>query len=454
METIKLNVKLHENQEVINNCSARNIVINAGKRFGKTKLLVYKMVKAAFAKIDGMFWYVAPFYSQAKSIAWAEFRGMIPANLITRCLENELQLTVASNSTIKLLGADRPDTLRGPPLDGAGLDEFAYFSNGRYTWNNIIRGQLLKPHGETPGWAMFISSPLNPLESIGRNKKDFFPEFWQEARRKEMAGDKNWAAFHHTIYDNPTLSKRDIDEIRADSTDDEWNVEYLAKPSSYAGQVFSEFDYARDVMEWQVKGGVFVRGIDWGIAHPTVCLFVDVDMKNHIVYVMDEYRGSGNSIEESCEVIKKKSTRKVEWTICDPSLNKRNPVTKRPDKIEFDRNGVPCIPGDNNARGYNIVKMFLKKGIIKIHPKCRNLIKQLRDLQWSDKENDDYTDVLRYICVRVHDFMFSWKGAIEPEEAKPSAPNVYNLNDLFKGLRKPGSYEWANCGEENEEVLV
>lgn len=126
---------------------------------------------------------------------------------------------------------------------------------------------------------------------------------------------------------------------------------------------------------------------------------------------------SGLVIEESCGIINRMTgDKKVEWSVIDPSTAKRNSQTGRRDMDEFARYGVPCVPGDNRDRGYDITKMFFKKNMIKIHPKCKNLILQLKTVQWSDKEGEDMTDCLRYICVRIHDFMFG--GRLFESDAK------------------------------------
>ena len=139
---------------------------------------------------------------------------------------------------------------------------------------------------------------------------------------------------------------------------------------------------------------------------------------------------SGKLIEESCEIIHKKTAgRPVAWDVCDPSMNKRNSQTKRTDKDEYARLGIFCVSGDNNNRGYNIVKMFLKKDVIRIHPRCKVLIKQLKDLQYADTVGDDAVDALRYSCVRIHDFMFKWNDAKVSAEENKIVKKPYSLND-------------------------
>lgn len=434
---VELPIRLHDNQRVIFENKALNQVVMAGKRFGKSELAVFKTIKAAGENPGGVFWYIAPYFSHAESIAWQKFLEYIPQKLWKHKQDNKLTLTLVNDARIVLKGADNQTSLRGPKIDGAVFDEAAYMD--QYIWNNIIRGQLLGVNGERPGFAFFISSPINPAQVVGKNFKDWYPDFYQTALNKSQSGNEDWAAFHYTIFDNQYLSLDQINDIKADSTDDQWAVEYMAKPSSFAGKIYSEFDYAKHVTEESSnKVSLFIRGIDWGIAHPTVCLFAQVDVQAQTIFIEDEYVKSDFTIEESADVIQKKTGgRTVDWTVCDPSLNKRNSQTKRTDKQEFDRLGIFCIPGDNNNRGYNITKMFLKKDMIKIHPRCRILIKQLRDLQWTDKTDDDCPDVLRYMCVRLHDLI--WNGIFNKvKTVEKLKPTTFNLNDTYLFSKREG----------------
>lgn len=431
---IALPIVLHDNQQRIHSSVAKNIVVMSGKRFGKTDLALYKLIKSAFDRV-GTYWYIAPTYGMAETIAWNRLIELLPKQLIKHLpIQNKLLIHLINGSTIQLKGADNVDSLRGRKLHGVILDECAYINP--YLWNNIIRGQLLGVNGEAPGFALFISSPVNPLEAIGRKISDWYEKFYQEAMRKKQSGDLEWDAFHFTIYDNPLLSRDEINKIKEDSTDDSFNVEYLANPSAQSSQVYSEFNYGIHVNDKSPEAiNFFVRGIDWGLDHPTVCLFAQVDVKNKMIFIEDEFVQSGFTVGDSCDVIKRKTgNRIVDWTVIDPSLKRRDPKTKIQELQEFINQGVPVIPGDNTARGYDVVKKLLKRNVLRIHPKCKVLIKQLKDLQWSDKTGDDTTDTLRYLCVRIHDTVPVFKLLAEntPEpQAKEASPFNFNNPYLF-----------------------
>lgn len=398
MIEVPLNIVLHANQKVIHSHPAKNKVVKAGKRFGKTKWLLYELVKSC-GKPNQIIWYMAPTYKQAKSIAWQELNWMLPPAIVKRSVENELLKEFVNGTQLRLIGCDNEESLRGPKIHKAGFDEYAYIDP--YIYPGIIKGQLLGALGEESGGAIFISSP----NKKGRNH---FTDFHAEAKRKELAGDKDWASFYYTIYDNPTLNREDIQKLKDNTPDDVWQVEYMAIESEFAGQIYCEFHPTESIaeMDWNAQL-LLVRAIDWGINHPTVCLWLGVDVANKQVYVLDEYVKSGLVIEESCTWIKRMSgERPVEWTVIDPSTSKRNSQTLRTDKDEFARHGIYCVPGDNRDRGYDITKMFLKKRMLKVHPKCKNLIYQLKNVQWGDDEGEDCTDALRYAMVRIHDLMF------------------------------------------------
>jgi phage terminase large subunit len=84
-------------------------------------------------------------------------------------VQNELSLV--RGSMIRLYGADNPDALRGPYLDGVVLDEFADMKPE--VWYEVVRPML----ADRQGWATFIGTPK------GKN------EFWRlyESAKKDPA---------------------------------------------------------------------------------------------------------------------------------------------------------------------------------------------------------------------------------------------------------------------------
>lgn len=432
MSEVKLNIVLHENQKLIHQSKARFKVVKAGKRFGKTKWALYELVQAAGRYPNEVFWYVSPSYRMSKSIAWWDLKWLIPKECIKRSVEQDLMIILWNDTRIELKGADKEDSLRGPRLKGVIFDEAAYIKE--YLWNDVIRSQLI----DSRGFAYFISTPKG---------KNWFTSLFGEAKRKCKLGDKDWESFYFTSLDNPTLNREELEKVKATVPETTWNQEFLALEQDYLGQKYSEFNFDRNVEELKVSEGVLsIRGIDWGLDHPTVCLWAKVDKQNKVVWIYDEYFKSGLTINENVKNIQDKTgSAPVEWTVIDPSANRRDPASNRSIKDEYARWGIACVDGDRRERGTDIVKMFLKHGRVKISPKCRNLIRELQILEWGDKLNDDCTDVLRYLLVRVHDYML--ENLFESLITEPTKPilksNVMSIYDL-PSYKKHGNnvQEW------------
>lgn len=435
---VRLNVDLHENQKIIHHCPKRIRVVNAGKRFGKSNLAQFTVTQWAADK-KGLYWYVAPTYGMAKSIAWIGLLTLIPDGLIKRKNINELEIVLTNGSIIQLKGADNVDSLRGPEIDGCVLDEAAYLNPA--VWPNIVSGQMTKSLGPV----LMISSPINPYTNP--NAVDWYTDFWNYARERELAGDPDYATFYFTFLDNPTLTDKAKEEQKRICTDETWNLEYLAIKSALTGRMFHEFNYEKNVGTLgDDKDFKLFRFHDWGTDHPTVCLWAKMKAELLPVYITDEWVKSDFTIRENCEtIIAKTAGQKVDWDVIDPSANKRLPDSLRTIINEYQRCGIGALPGDRGARGIDIVKQFLKFGYVKIDPRCKNLIHELQDLQWGQKTKDDCTDSLRYGLVRIHDLIFKGKTFETERELWQGLPRgVYSLYDrnMFGGKKKTEGYDF------------
>jgi hypothetical protein len=103
--SIPLNISLHANQKVLHNSPARYKTVKAGKRFGKTKWAIFEILQKAGLK-PGVYWYTAPYFNHAKTIAWYELLWILPPKLIRRKLENELMIELINGSRIYLKGEE------------------------------------------------------------------------------------------------------------------------------------------------------------------------------------------------------------------------------------------------------------------------------------------------------------------------------------------------------------
>ena len=126
------------------------------RRFGKTVLAVMALIDAALrfkAGEDGRFSYVAPYYRQAKEVAWLYFRKYCAPVPGVRFNESELKVSFPNGAVIGLHGSDNPDSMRGVYFDGVVMDEVATMRGE--VWGEIVRPAL----ADRGGWALFIGTP-------------------------------------------------------------------------------------------------------------------------------------------------------------------------------------------------------------------------------------------------------------------------------------------------------
>ena len=137
----------HERQE-------RWSIVVAHRRCGKTVACINDLIYKALmeGKEDGRYAYVAPYYSQAKNIAW-DYLQRFAQPVLSKANQSELWVELITGARIRLFGADNPDALRGLYLDGIVLDEYADMRPR--IWGEIIRPLL----ADRLGWAVFIGTP-------------------------------------------------------------------------------------------------------------------------------------------------------------------------------------------------------------------------------------------------------------------------------------------------------
>jgi hypothetical protein len=129
-------------------------VLVCHRRAGKTVATICDIIRRAIteSKQDARYAYIAPYYAQAKNIAW-DYLLKFAAPAIVKANQSELWIELVNGAKVRLFGADNPDALRGLYLDGVVLDEYADMKPR--LWGEIVRPLLT----DRQGWATFIGTP-------------------------------------------------------------------------------------------------------------------------------------------------------------------------------------------------------------------------------------------------------------------------------------------------------
>ncbi len=196
-------------------------VIAAGRRCGKSRYAAYRLLVEALGSDKGHVFYVAQTQGQARDVMWSVLMD-VGRPVIKTAHINNLQLTLINGSTISLKGSDRPDTMRGVSLKFVVLDEYAGMKPT--VWEEVLRPALADQRGD----AVFIGTPT------GRN------HFWELFQYASVSGDPEWKSWHLTSYDNPMLSKEEIDGAKKSMSSFAFRQEFLAKFEAKDSELFRE----------------------------------------------------------------------------------------------------------------------------------------------------------------------------------------------------------------------
>ena len=220
-----------------------------------------------------------------------------------------------------------------------------------------------------------------------------------------------------TVYDNIFLMREDpmyIDRLmalpekqRKALLDGNWNI--------FDGVRFTAFDENVHVIDpFEIPSGWRrYRALDYGLDR-LACLWVAMDGdRNHYVYKAISV--SNLIISDACKAIKEMTSEEIYATLAPPDLWSRDQVTGKSRAMQFADFGVPLLKVSNDrAAGWAAVDELLKIGEngrakLKIFRNCRDLIKNLPQLQIDPKKPDDVLtepheithdpDALRYYAV-------------------------------------------------------
>ena len=268
-------------------------VIVAHRRAGKTVACVNDLLDAALRcqLPEPRFAYIAPYYAQAKDIAWnylKRFAGAIPGAIPH---EQELRVDLPNGARVRLYGADNYERLRGIYLDGVVLDEFGDMDPR--AWSEVIRPAL----SDRQGWAVFIGTPK------GRNH---FAEIWNQAQDKP----DEWYSIILKASQTGIVNPTELADARSVMSEDQYNQEFecsfdAAVVGSYYGKLIEKAENEGRIgnVQWEPQIPVQTWW-DLGIDDSTAIWFVQVLGRE--IRIIDYYENSGVGLEHYAKVLKER----------------------------------------------------------------------------------------------------------------------------------------------------
>ena len=224
----------------------------AHRRAGKTVACINEVIARATytSKVNARYAYIAPFYRQAKDVAWTYLKEYAEG-LTVKVRESSLRVELFNGSWITLYGADNPDALRGLYFDGVILDEYGDCRPS--LWGQVVLPTL----ADRDGWAIFIGTP--------KGKNHFY-----QIRERAKTDDK-WYYDEIKASDSGILNESTLMEIRAECTEDEYLQEFEC---SFEAAVVGTY-YASLITKLEQEGRI---GPNPGVYTPGQQVFVAADL--------------------------------------------------------------------------------------------------------------------------------------------------------------------------------
>jgi PBSX family phage terminase large subunit len=406
----KKHVNLLDWQKNVWKDNKRYIVVNTGRRSGKTTMVAWKLIYLATQKPNQILWYIAPTYKQAKQILWSMMAEMIPKAAIDKKNETELYVKFINGSRIEVKGADNVDSLRGVRIDFVVFDECAFIDKWDEVWK-VIRPTL----ADSKGQAMFISTPngFNHFRDLSYNN----------TVNGRIFDEKDHAYYHYTTYDNTYMSRDEIDAMKAEMSGDAFEQEMMGEFRKMSGLIYKDFSRELHMVDIPFEefdtNWSYTRSIDFGFGHKTALSYFAISPDQKRVYLYDGLYISGYTESQIAEVIKTKDMGRY---IIYPVADSAAPMSI----AEISRHGItfnPIQKGKDSVRaGIKKVAELLQvrpdtgKPTIMFNKNLTYIADEFERYRWienkSDKSqvkeipykvNDDFLDSLRY-------FAMSWKA--------------------------------------------
>lgn len=225
--------------EKLHNTTKRWVVLILHRRAGKTVAVLNHLQRDALRIPDSRFAYIAPFYKQAKNIAWDLLKHYAQPIPGVQFNEAELSVKYPNGSKLTLYGADNPDSLRGIALWGAAFDEYSQQPSNIFT--EIIRPAL----ADHQGYAIWIGTP--------KGKNELYRLYaGLDKDNKPIEHLDQWLRLLLTVEDTKLLPQEELEDAKRLMSEDEYAQEFMC---SFEAAIKGAY-YAKELAQARREGRI------------------------------------------------------------------------------------------------------------------------------------------------------------------------------------------------------
>ena len=405
----------------------RRAVLVCHRRAGKTVACVHDLLFKALAtkKPNAFFAYVAPLKNQAKTIAWDYLvRSVEKFGKAAKINNQELSVKIPSQAgtmaTIRLFGADDPDSFRGLYFDGIILDEYADMKPVIY--NQIIKPALM----DRAGWVVFIGTPKGhnsfyKIREFARQNPDDY--FYLELKASQSG----------------FLPADELEDARREMSEPEYQQEFecsfeAAIQGSYYADQLGKIEDAGQIMDvpWIPELPVHMAW-DFGFSDATSIWFFQVAINE--IRIIDFFEITRTPLAEIIDILKAKpydyGRLYAPHDVTQTSLQTGRSIMESLWDAGFDVRPIAKLSVSN---GINAVRKILPLSWFDRNA-CHTGIEHLRLYQksWNQRlgiyteqprhdEHSHAADAFRYLSVSVRDHELAGSDLRPTRYENPTPP--------------------------------
>lgn len=339
-----------------------------------------------------------------------------------RALKSPMEFKFPNGSRIIFKGMDKPEKVKS--LNGVSIVWFEECSEIKYEGYKEMLGRI-----RTPNVSMHFILSCNPVGKENWVYRHFFVSLDEEGREHVILNDEelyakrtlvhNGVYYHHSVMDDnpylPDAYKKRLEEIK---TYDYplYRVARWGRFGPSGTRVLPQFHVANNAKKFKdeiTKLGPSAQyfGFDFGFEESyNAVISMSVDLKKSILYIWDEIYMNHVTDDKFATIDEMQNLKKRLNSYKEQGLNKVIVADNEdPKAITYYRQNGYQIRGCRNkfagSRLSNTRKVKRFKKII-CSPKCKNVIRELKDLTYLKKPNGDA--VYDEFNIDPHSFSAIW----------------------------------------------
>lgn len=391
--------------DALENKGYNRIIAVLPRRAGKDVCAWNLIIRAALRKV-GVYYYIFPFYSQAKKALWdsltnegESFLSYIPEQLIARKNRQEMSIMLTNSSVIQLLGSAKVDHLVGTNPRGIVFSEYALQDPNAYIFlSPALRGN--------DGFAVFISTP---------RAKNHLWDMLQMASR-----EPDWFCYVRSIEETKHIPLEVIEKERKEKilSEDMIQQEYycsfdMGVEGSYYSRYINKMRLDDRISSVPYESGFPVH-TSWDLGMKDETTIVFFQCVGTTVRIIDCYENSGHGLEHYAKVLHSKDY--LYGTHIAPHDIKVRELGTGVSRLETARRmKIPFMvaPDVSVADGIESVRLLMGKLWID-DKRCNNVVKALENYrqEWDERRKvykgyplhnwaSHFADNIRYLAISL-----------------------------------------------------